>query len=414
MNGSDGIRIGVIGGGASGMMAAITAAGEGASVTLFEANERVGKKILSTGNGKCNLGNLSLDSHCYCGADSTWIENCLMQFDSHDCISFFRNIGLFIKEKNGYLYPVAEQAAVVLDVMRTELRTMGVELITECRVSRVCKEAGGGFTVHAGKQVFRFDKVILACGGKAAPKTGSDGGGYKIAKELGHNIIPVVPALVQLRCSEPYMKEVAGVRAEAVVRITDRNIVERGELQLVDYGLSGIPVFQLSRHVNYMLKEKDKNNVELAVDFLPDYDEDDFANLCAGRKLLQSDRTVGEFFTGILNKKLMYLFIKLAGLKRDMPVSDADAKKIEQVFRLCKDWRLHVTGSNSFENAQVCAGGVDTAQVGTNMESLIIPNLYFAGEILDVDGRCGGYNLQWAWCSGYIAGKDAAKGNRNT
>ena len=421
MSGMKRMKIGVIGGGAAGMMAAITAAGEGAEVTLLEGGERVGKKILSTGNGKCNLGNMQLGPENYYGASGEWIADCLERFDTQETIRFFHRIGLLLKEKNGYLYPLAEQAAVVLDVLRSELRTSGVEIVTDCKVKEIKLSAGhrteAGFEVLSDSRTFSFDRVILACGSQAAPKTGSDGSGYRLAKALGHEIVPVVPALVQLRCEEQYLKEVAGVRADAAIHILTpgnrecgKEICERGELQLVDYGISGIPVFQLSRRVNYLLRETGKDSrVEISVDLLPDYTGEEFARLCAGRKLLQGDRTVEEFFTGMLHKKLMYLFIKLAGLKRDTPVAEAEEKKLAAVFALCKDWRLHVTGSNSFDNAQVCAGGVDTGQVSRDMESLLVPGLYFAGEILDVDGRCGGYNLQWAWCSGYLAGKSAAK-----
>lgn len=406
------LKIGIVGGGAAGMMAAITAAAEGAKVTLLEGGERVGKKILATGNGKCNLGNLNLSVSDYYGADASWIEEALSNFDTEETIRFFRKAGLMLKEKNGYLYPLSEQAASVLDVLRTELRESGVEVVTECKVNEVSKTDKGEFLVCAGDKRFLFDRVVLACGSKAAPKTGSDGSGYKLAKKLGHDLIPTVPALVQLRCEENYLKEVAGVRADAritVINGSDEAIVERGELQLTDYGISGIPVFQLSRKVNYLLRDMGKNGeVKVTIDLLPDMDEEAFSQFCTIRKLLQTERTVEEFFTGMLNKKLMLLFIKLAGLKRDMPIAEASEEKLEAVFSLCKEWRLTVIGSNSYDNAQVCAGGVDAAQVGTNMESKLVPGLYFAGEILDVDGRCGGYNLQWAWCSGYLAGKHAA------
>lgn len=431
--------IGIIGGGASGMTAAVAAAWAGADVTLLEGGDRVGRKILSTGNGKCNLGNLHLSEKEYRGAGQEWIKTCLSRFDTEETLRFFGKMGLLIKEKNGGLYPVCEQASAVLDVLRAELRTVGVQVFTQCRVEEIHREPDGRFRVTSGERVFYFHRVILACGGKAAPKTGSDGSGYGLARKLGHTIVPVVPALVQLRCREKYLKEVAGVRAEAVIRILPQaeellksggegfssegavagevpagrlapeGFTERGELQLTDYGISGIPVFQLSREVNYLLQSRGAGaEAEVAIDLLPDYDREAFAAMCAGRRVLLSDRTVEEFFTGLLNKKLMLLFIKMAGLKRDTPIEEADAAGIARVFALCKDWRLHVTGSNSFDNAQVCAGGVDTAQVGVNMESLKVPGLYFAGEILDVDGRCGGYNLQWAWCSGYLAGSSAA------
>ncbi|MCM1112849.1 MAG: aminoacetone oxidase family FAD-binding enzyme [Muribaculum sp.] len=426
-------EIGIIGGGASGMTAAIAAAWAGADVTLIEGGDRVGRKILSTGNGKCNLGNLQLSEREYYGAEQEWIKACLSRFDTEETLRFFGKLGLLVKEKNGGLYPVCEQASAVLDVLRAELRACGVKVLTRCRVEEVHMEPDGRFQVRSGDRVFLFQSVILACGGKAAPKTGSDGSGYELARQLGHAVVPVVPALVQLRCREKYLKEVAGVRAEAAVRILTKEkeqaqsagaglppertsaeeFTEQGELQLTDYGISGIPVFQLSRQVNVWLQNQgDGAEAEVSVDLLPGCSGAEFAALRTGRRMLLADRTVEEFFTGILNKKLMLLFIKMAGLKRETPVEEADPAKIDRVYALCRDWRLHVTGSNSFDSAQVCAGGVDTAQVGTDLQSLRTPGLYFAGEILDVDGRCGGYNLHWAWCSGYLAGSGAANARK--
>lgn len=418
------IRVGVIGGGAAGMTAAISAAKMGADVTILEGGERVGKKILSTGNGKCNLGNLDLGAEDYQGADRKWIAECLAEFGVQDTIRFFEGLGLMIKDKNGYLYPFSEQAASVLDVLRIKLRTEGIKVVTGAKVETVQKN-GNGFMVRSAGQKYYFDRVILCCGGKAAPKTGSDGSGYKLAEQTGHRIVAVVPALVQLKCRETFFKEIAGVRCDAQVRVLSEpdhrggegriseNITERGELQLTDYGISGIPVFQLSRKVNYIMRNR-KGDVEVSIDFLPDREEQDLYKMFDTRLAAAADRTVEEFFTGMLNKKLMFLFIKLAGLKREILAKQADERKLKEVLRLCKDFRVHVTGSNSFDNAQVCAGGVDTAQVGTDMQSKPVPGLYFAGEILDVDGRCGGYNLQWAWCSGYIAGKNAARTLENS
>jgi len=208
-----------------------------------------------------------------------------------------------------------------------------------------------------------------------------------------------------------YLKEVAGVRTDARITVMNagEEIAEWGELQLTDYGISGIPVFQLSRKVNYLLRDMGKNaEAEVVIDLFPAFSGEEFTQMCKERKLFLMDRTVEEFFTGMLNKKLMLLFIKLAGLKRDAMVMEVEDWRLQAVYDLCKNWRLHVIGSNPYDNAQVCAGGVDTTQVGINMESALVPGLYFAGEILDVDGRCGGYNLQWAWCSGYLAGYNAA------
>lgn len=404
------LKVGIIGGGAAGMMAAITAAGEGAEVTLLERGERVGKKILSTGNGKCNLGNLYLDMSMYYSCDKEFLERALAKFDTSDTIHFFTGLGLLLKNKNGYLYPACEQASAVLDVLRTEIKTLGVSVITDTKINQICRENDGMLRVSDGKSEWLFDRVIIACGSKAAPKTGSDGSGYKLAKQLGHTLVPTVPALVQLKCREEYMKAVSGVRAEGTIGVFQRDeriAIENGEIQFTDYGISGIPVFQISRVVNYILREQ--GEAEVVLNLLPDYDEESFEQMITGRKLLQTGRTVEEFFTGVLNKKLMTLFIKMAGLKPNISVEETEDEKLRQVYQLCRNWKMHINGSNPYDNAQVCAGGVPLSEITEKMESEKIPGVYFAGEILDVDGKCGGYNLQWAWTSGYLAGKAAAE-----
>lgn len=403
-------QIGVIGGGAAGMMAAITAAREGALVTILERNDRVGKKILQTGNGKCNLGNRALSRECYHSGDPEWVWKALEHFDTEDTIRFFQSIGLMVKEKNGYLYPVCEQAAAVLDVLRYELQALGIEIRYPCKITQIERLSSGKLQISDGEGKWQFDAVIVACGGKAAPATGSDGSGFKIAKKLGHTCIPSVPALVQLRCQETdLLKGIAGVRVDSEIRILcDGKEVcrERGELQLTDYGISGIPVFQLSRTVNYLLRER--RGVTAQLDFLPDLSPEGYKELQAGRKLLQGERTAEEFFTGMLHKKLTASLLKMAGIRLATPMRDIPADKIQNYYSLCRSLRLHITESNPYENAQVSAGGVDVREVEPTMESKLCPGVYFAGEVLDVDGRCGGYNLQWAWTSGYLAGYHAA------
>lgn len=404
------------------MAAAIAAGRQGAEVVILEGNDRLGKKILATGNGKCNLGNEKLSSEEYYTGCPEFLENCLDRFGTKETLRFFAETGLMIKSRNGYLYPMSEQAASVLDVLRYRVEEAGVRVITGCRIEKIEKikktaASGGSFLLTGTEGEFRFDRVILACGGCAAPKTGSDGSGFMLAEMLGHRIVPTVPALVQLRCREDYFKAVAGVRAEASLTVSYKGktaAAERGELLLTDYGISGIPVFQLSRVVNYILLEKGKregNQVEIAIDFLPDQSRKAWEKFLREREKnvgLQGERTLEEFFTGLLHKKLMLLFIRLAGLKPSEKIREADPGKVRQVYGLCRQWKVHVTGSNSYEHAQVCAGGVALDEIKENMESGIVPGLYFAGEILDVDGKCGGYNLQWAWCSGYLAGQAAS------
>ncbi|MBO5336291.1 MAG: NAD(P)/FAD-dependent oxidoreductase [Lachnospiraceae bacterium] len=406
-------KVGIIGGGASGMAAAITAARLGAEVTILERNDRIGKKILVTGNGKCNLGNYHLTPSEYYGENPAFIEKALQRFNTEDTIAFFNSMGLLIKERNGYLYPACEQAAVVLDVLRYELQALGVTVITECKINSVAKDGKTGkIVVSDGVKQYHYDAVVLACGSKAAPKTGSDGSGYKLAKQLGHHIVPTVPALVQLKCREDYFKAVAGVRADAVIKIYDKGkcvAKERGELQLTEYGISGIPVFQISRVANYILR--DNSEVLAEINFLSDMSEDTYKKFCEERRRTQKGRTAEEFFTGMLHKKIMALFLKMAGIKGNIPISEAEEEKMQQVFALCKKFRVHINGSNPYDNAQVCAGGVDTMELTEDMESCKMPGVFLAGELLDVDGKCGGYNLQWAWSSGTLAGRAAASGD---
>lgn len=403
-------RIAVIGGGAAGMMAAITAGGMGAAVTLYERNDRVGKKLLATGNGKCNFSNADLKSSHYFSQDIQAAWAILKRFDNRAALHFFHNAGLMTKEKRGGLYPVSEQASVVLDILRLQLHKCGVEVRTESKVHKLQSLSEGSVEVVTEKSREKYDSVILACGSKAAPKTGSDGNGYKLAESLGHSLVPVVPALVQLKCREAQLKSVAGVRAEAEISLlVDKKEVanERGELQLTDYGISGIVVFQISRMASYALLHK--KNVMVYINFLPEYSEEEYQKWVTERKTsLNGGETVEEFFTGMLHKKLMIFLIRLAGLKPTENCRQASEQGIQKVFALCRRLPLQITGYNSFDNAQVCAGGIPLCEVSKDLESLKQRGIYFAGEILDVDGKCGGYNLQWAWASGYVAGKSAA------
>lgn len=402
--------IGIVGGGAAGMTAAIIAARQGACVTLFEGNERLGKKLLATGNGKCNLGNLDLTVEKYHSSHPKLLEDKLRRFGTEDTIAFFESLGLMVKQKNGYLYPLSEQAASVLDVLRFEVeRRSNIRVALQTRIDRIERdERKNQICLWSGKQLYGFDRVILACGGKAAPKTGTDGGGYRLAGMLGHQLVPVVPALVQLRCREDWLKGVAGVRAEAELTLIEngREVAkERGELQLTDYGISGIPVFQLSRLANYMLLEKKKP--EVRINFLPEvagetFEEEQFRI----RKALE-EGSVEEYFTGLLNKKLMSLFIRMEGLKPTRQVREVARESLAGVYARCRGLTVHITGSNSFDSAQVCAGGVPLTEVTDKLESRLAAGVFLAGELLDVDGRCGGYNLQWAWCSGYLSGTAA-------
>ena len=423
------IKIGIIGGGAAGMACAITAARAGAEVTIIEAGERMGQKILSTGNGKCNLGNMELNASQYHGS-CAFLSDAFSKFGTKDTIAFFESLGLYVKEKNGYLYPQSEQASAVSDALRYEIAALGIKVITGFRATQVRKTGNeatadgigsGSFIVSDGKRELMLDRMILTCGGKAMPKTGSDGSGWDIAQRLGHTIVPVVPALTNLKCKEQFFKAISGVRTDARVTLLGKSSLsyggaglddkalasERGELQLTDQGISGIPVFQLSREAAYLLRKQ--KEVGVLIDFLPMFSDAELVEMAKKRMSLRNGRTVEEFFTGILPKKIMSLLLKLSGLKHMDQASNLTEQDITALLLSAKSFMVHAIGTGDFSNCQVCAGGVDCKEITDSMESKMVKRLYFAGEILDVDGRCGGYNLQWAWTSGYLAGMNAAR-----
>lgn len=402
------MKVCVIGGGASGMVAAIAAARAGADVTIMERNDRLGKKILATGNGKCNLGNRNLSIEHYYSEDLPFVSRILEQFDTDDTIRFFHSIGLLIRDKNGYLYPYSEQASSVLDVLRFEIVRLGIQVHTDCCIEKIVPWNQGGFQVWGSDQRFIFDRVILATGSKASPKTGSDGAGYRLAEALGLKLIPPIPALVQLRCRDTFWKGIAGVRTEAEIIVVRENRVlakERGELQLTEYGISGIPTFQLSRVVNKLLLTT--KEVTLLIDFMPEQSEDFFSLFF--KDLKKQTKTVEEYLAGLWNKKLLYLFLKKVGIDPAERVRNVSRQALEQVYLFSRRFPVVCIGSNSFDQAQVCAGGVMLDELTDELEVKRLPGLFVTGELMDVDGKCGGYNLHWAWSTGYIAGEAAAK-----
>lgn len=403
-------RIAVIGGGAAGMMAAIQAALAGALVDLYERNDRVGKKLLSTGNGRCNFSNLDMKKDAYYGSAVSLYDTLFPVFGVTQTIDFFSQHGMLVKDKNGYLYPLSEQASTVLDVLRFALEQYHIHVHTDSMVTSL-QPVDNIFRLRTASDENdkRYDAVILTCGGMAAPKTGSDGNGWLLAQELGHHITAVVPALVQLRCKESFFKSVSGVRTEAKLTLCidgkERNSVQ-GELQLTDYGISGIPVFQFSRQAAMALY--DNKTVNVIIDFLPNFSAD-YESFWEERWIRQRGQTLDEFLTGISNKKINQLIIKLAGAKPYDAVEKICVKQRKAIEKLYKNLTVCVRETNGFEQAQASAGGIPAEEMTSQLESRYVPNLFFAGEIIDMDGICGGYNLQWAWTSGAVAGQNAAK-----
>lgn len=399
----------IVGGGASGMMAAITAASAGAEVTLIEQNDRVGKKILSTGNGRCNYTNLRQEPSCYHSDEPSFPWGIIRQFDAQKTIDFFKQLGIFPKSRDGYLYPNSDQASSVLDVLRMECRRLHVETRTDCKCMEIRPEKSG-FYLKTRSGMISARKVILAAGSSASAVAGSGDSGYMLARQLGHRLVPVVPALVQLRCKEDFYKGIAGVRVHGEVAVFADDICiarDQGEIQLTNYGISGIPVFQVSGEAAAALQRR--QSVKVVLDFMPDLGWEPFLAFLRERVKTRPEKTLEEFFVGLFPKKLCDLWIRLSQIPRSQSVGSLKPRQLEELGLLIRQFETVVTATNSFAQAQVCRGGVDTRDVHPRtLESRRIPGLYFAGEILDVDGLCGGYNLQWAWSSGYVAGKEAA------
>ena len=398
----------VVGGGASGLMSAILLKDFGLDVAIVEGTDRVGKKILTTGNGRCNISNNNIDypfSGYYSDTENFFIE-ALNKFSVEDTLNFFSFLGLPIVElEKGKLYPQSLQASSVVDIFRLALEDRKIPVYNSCKIKSIHKRKKFILsTDNADLSEFSCDKLILSCGGKSAEKTGSDGSGYKLAKELGHSIIKPLPAIVQLKLNYPSLKALSGIKFDALASILVDDIIIRsdfGEVLFTDYGISGPPILQLS-HIASKSIENDKK-VSVVVDLFPNKSKEDIENFIYGHFSMFSHRKVIDSLIGVLNKKLIPIFLKEAKINDlHKPVCDLTWSEKSNIISLMKKWQFSCVGTNGFNNAQVTSGGINTSEVNSStLESKIIDNLYFTGEILDVHGDCGGFNLQWAWSSAY-------------
>ncbi len=405
-------RVLVIGGGASGIMAALSATYKGAEVTILERNSRIGRKILATGNGRCNYTNVSTDAEYYNGENPDFIYGPLSIFSVRRTMGFFEKLGVAPRvEEAGKVFPMSDQASSVLDVLLYELDRIGVNIICNAFVNQI-KKTGQGFVLKTadGKTV-EGDRVVLACGGKAMPASGSDGNGYDLAKRLGHHIVDIFPALTQLRLEGDFFKQIQGVKFVGTAEIlSDKKTYskDKGDILFTNYGISGPPILQISRKVGELIKKK--KDAILKVSIIDSMTQKELDGFLAKRFKTMQDRSLDFSLVGFVNKRLIPVLLKQAGIQDiRKPVHMLAAVERQKISTILTDWRFKITGLRSWPNAQVTAGGVDTNQVDPfTMESTLVKDLYFCGEILDIDGACGGFNLQWAWSSGYTAGKNAA------
>lgn len=396
----------IIGAGASGMMAAITAAGRGKSVLLLEQMDKPGKKLLATGNGKCNYTNAHMQAECFHG-DPVFVQHILDRFSHQDCVAFFRELGIYPKEKNGYFYPNSEQAASVLQVLERELIRRKVTLLTGTCLKQI-EQDSYSYICDTSAGCYYGKNLILATGLLAAPKLGSNGSAFGAIKELGHRFMPILPALCGFYCDGMPFKKVSGVRCEALLTLNiDGQVAEkeRGELQLTDYGVSGIPVFQLSSPAVRALYEK--KSVRMQINFLPQMDSKALSEELQGRRERSyAEETAEQLLCGLVNQKLIGVCLVSAGIKPDTKTIMLSDKCLRAIAKVLTQTEVTLLRVREEEYAQVCTGGIRTTDVNPDtLESLICPGVYIAGELLDVDGICGGYNLQWAWSTGYVAGQ---------
>lgn len=393
-----GSKIAIIGGGASGLVAAIFAAKDTDNkVTVYESGERIGRKILATGNGRCNLTNVNADLENYHGKNPKFILGAKNKFWVEQTLGFFDSLGILSKtEEDGKVYPYSDQASAVLDVLRFKIEELGINSVTSFDVKSVSKTKTGFNIISYDGRKESADKVIVATGGKAAPNLGSKGIGYEILRSFGHKITELSPSLVQIKTEVDVVRKLKGIKLDAEVSMG--NFKEYGEVLFTEYGLSGPAVFSLSSR---LFGQK-----TISLDILSEYSKEQLSDMINIRIYQNPKITLENFFVGMFNKRVGQALLKFAGIE---PLSryavTLGEKEIRRLCDVIKKWDFNITGTMSWNNAQVTKGGAVTDEFNPNtMESKLVKGLYATGEVLDIDGDCGGYNLQWAWSSGYLAG----------
>ena len=376
----------VIGGGAAGMMAAIQCKENNMQTVIIEHTAKLGTKILKTGNGKCNFSNTFMTKEMYQNNNADYAMEIINRFNVDDTIHFFENLSVYKKERNGYLYPRSEMAASVALAFTGKIQALDIPVFFETSVKKIDR-AGSEYVLQlegAKTNTIKTKTVILACGSAASP------------------------SLTALESDKKNMKLATGVRAYGNVKIMAAGRVvaeDTGEIQFTDYGISGIPVFQVSRFAVRAMEEGQR--VEALVDVAADIKEDDLLSMLKCAVNTRKHQSVSESLSGLFNKKLVMMICKDIGIEGNSSASDIDDDICQKLVRHMKSLRYHITGYKGNDYAQVCQGGVDVSELNYNLESVDNHGIFFAGELVDIDGRCGGYNLQWAWSSGAVAAKSA-------
>lgn len=395
----------IVGGGAAGLFAAALAAdlAPDLSVLLVERNDRVGKKLITTGNGRCNISNTSVLSDKYYGGTS-FAQDVFKNFTREQTLEFFDKIGIpTVEEEDGKLFPRALQAGAVVDMLRLKAET-AVDILCLADVSGVGYD--GNYTVTTSKGVFAGENVLVTCGGRAAANTGSDGNGYELLAAFGHRINRTFPAIVQLTTDMKKIKPLTGIKwvSKVTAKAGNKSRTEKGEVLFTDYGLSGPPVLQVSRIISQ------KGSGQILLDFCPNLSRQSIIDEITRRTVEFSERDCMDLLTGFINKRLGQTVVKCSGIALSRKCGSLNMAEISDLTQQLKGFTLTATGTKGWNMAQVTAGGIDPFDFSADsMESRLYEGLYAAGEILDVDGDCGGYNLQWAWSTSGVAVRSIIK-----
>ena len=401
------MTIGIIGGGAAGMAAALAASEyETVQVVLMERQARLGRKLSATGNGRCNLSNIHALQGGYHGDEPSFSEFAISTFPPEETLEWFADLGLYtVTEPSGKVYPYSDQANSVVDVLRFALDRENIEVLTDFEVMKVRKN-GEIFEVTGKDRTVRCEKLIIACGGLAGTKLGGSMSGYKLLRGFGHKCTKLRPALVQVKTGWSGVSALKGVRANCHAAIYHDGKLHResvGEIQFTEFGLSGPVIYEISRDAC-----QGPGDWECRLDFLPEVPKEKLRRMLMQRQ--NSNLTAEDLFTGILHNRLGRVLTKEAGIRGNAGICSITREQFEEANLLAKDFRVSLTEPLGMDAAQVTAGGIETREFdNTTMESRLVPGLFACGEVLDVDGDCGGYNLQWAWSSGRLAGRSAGK-----
>lgn len=402
----------IIGGGAAGLCAAVYLKQKSPvkSVRVLEALPRVAKKLITTGNGRCNISNKNISLDHYHGENKEFCRCALEKYNLSVCEAFFESIGIPFMYEDDKAYPASLQAGSVVDCLRFAAEELGVIIHTDTKVTDI-NTMGKSYKIIADKMSFIAENVIIATGGLAGgEKLGCDGSMLKLLKKAGFTVTETTPSIVQIKTENDITKQLKGIKVDALVKLQSGDKLLKkdfGEVLFTDYGLSGPPVMQVSREVS-----KTKNTA-VYLDLMPDTNFDTLCAIIEKRVSIMKNRVLEEFFTGMFNKRLGQVVLKSAGFKLSDKTQIIEKSGVQKIAHIIKNMKFTVTGTTGFANAQVTAGGLDTRQFCDNtMESKDCKNLYCVGEILDIDGDCGGFNLQWAWSSAMCAAQAIIGGKK--